>query len=286
MLELAWSSGSRNVAYATYQGVFVHDLETGTEKQLIDSPIFPLQSDLAFSPNSPLLAFANKEIRIWDTNTWNVMSTVDDDARALAFSPDGHILASASGAKVILWDIESGQQLRSFTGENDKYKMREVAYAPNGELIAATNSVREVIVWKANTGEVQLRIEAQPAFSPDRLAFIPNGRLLAVAASSGLWLQLWDVVDGELIHTFVAGTYTDGIAINPRGNIVASAGGQPNIIEFWNLETKERIGQLEVAHKEWDIDMVNDIAFSPDGYLLASAGGAGSGVLIWGIKQP
>lgn len=283
VFDIAWSPDSRNLAFVNPSGIFIHSLDTGIEKRILDLTEPKVRSDIAYSPDGDIVAFADMKVQLWDIQTGELLQTFDDEARAIDFSPDGRHLVSASGSQVLLWDVASGQQVGAFVGENNRGKMREVVYAPNGDMVAAGNSAYDVFVWEVDSGEIKFRLAT--GFPAYELAFSPDNRLLAMADSSGILLNLWDLDSGQL-HTLATQTYLNGISFSHEGDMLATAGGTPNFIELWDIGKKEQVMQFEVANQAANIDAVNDISFSPDGRMLASAGGSGSGVVIWGIALP
>lgn len=71
----------------------------------------------------------------------------------IAFSPDGKLLASASRREVLIWDIQSGRQLRSLTTSSSTQGFEYVAFSPNGSEIATFRSREAVEFWDVWTGE-------------------------------------------------------------------------------------------------------------------------------------
>jgi WD40 repeat protein len=64
----------------------------------------------------------------------------------VAISPDGRILASSGGDKVIrLWDVASGQPLRVIHGHTDW--VLTVAFSPDGSLLASAGAEKTIRLW-------------------------------------------------------------------------------------------------------------------------------------------
>jgi WD40 repeat protein len=286
--DIAWSPDSRSVAFLKFDGLFVLDLATGQQRQVQDATTFDQRSEIAFSPEGELLAqsVVGEEIRLFNVQTGKLAQTfVDDGAESFAFSPEGRSMISTGSPVLKLWDVASGRLIREFESPEPIYKFREVAFAPSGEFVAASTTGGGIFVWNVNSGDIKFQTTIS-LFLARELVFSPDSQLLAVGDSSRSGLQLWSIDAEQMTLGVNTQTAVNGIAFTRDGSVIASAGGAPNVIEFWNTENEERIARIELATREFDLDFVEDISFSPDGRLFASAGGGGSGIVIWGVVLP
>ena len=132
-------------------------------------------------------------MRLWDAATGHPIATLHATragsrygVRAVAFSPDGKLLASAGAdGTVRLWNPATGHPIGAplHTGAS----VLGVAFSPDGRLLASAGADGTVRLWNPATG--------RPAGAPLHatstghgvfaVAFSPDGQLLAGAASDG-----------------------------------------------------------------------------------------------------
>jgi WD40 repeat protein len=85
-------------------------------------------------------------VRVWDLDSGQSRTLPgSNDSTAVAYSPDGHHLASANEDWTVrVWDLDSGQS-RALTGHTSA--VYAVAYSPDGRHLASAGVDRTVRVW-------------------------------------------------------------------------------------------------------------------------------------------
>lgn len=130
-----------------------------------DVPLFPAPSDasgyylsivnlLQVSADGSLIALPGSNPRIVDAKTGEVVQKLTghrDGVRAMAFSPDGSRVATASwDGTARIWDVKSGVQ-RVQTGHIGS--VASVAFSPDGRQLITGGSDGAVRVWDTETGQ-------------------------------------------------------------------------------------------------------------------------------------
>lgn len=88
------------------------------------------------------------------TTPLSVFRSIKEDPGAVAFSPDGRHLLSASGFELLLWDIPSAKTLRRLEIPGMFRDITACAFSPDGKTILAGSNDGKVATWETETGKL------------------------------------------------------------------------------------------------------------------------------------
>jgi RNA polymerase sigma factor (sigma-70 family) len=250
------ASGSRD------GGLHLWDLATGKERRRLTGHLLGITA-VAFAPDGRTLASVdanggnpgetraspqNSTLRIWDVATGKQLHlrAQAGGLHALAFAPDGTILASAGrdDHAIHLWDPATGRELRRLqaadTSKSPFEGITNLAFSPDGRTLASVSyyeyksnlrvtdadSKREkpgLRLWEVSTGRERVRM-----YFPRNLvrcvSFSPDGKLLALGCRDGT-TQLTDALTPGKERGVLRGhgDAVNAIAFSPDGKLLVTA---------------------------------------------------------------
>lgn len=132
-------------------GRLLHTLESETD--------FCKAEGLAFSPDSELLAVAGARherddvVRLWRVSDGSVHQdlAIGQDAKAVAFSPDGRWLAAGSSDELTIWEMPEGavwHTLDHVAQVEGSDWITDLAFSPDSTLLAAGRWIGILELWQ------------------------------------------------------------------------------------------------------------------------------------------
>jgi WD40 repeat protein len=286
VMDIAFSPDSQLVGYGTI-GNAVRVRRTDTLAIAQDFTGFDFANVyVAFSPHGKIFAVAQKEIRLYDTETWRrlpvefaadeIFAKATFAVRSVDFSPDGTgILAAGlnlergnSFGRTVVWQTDTGKQR---FGVSHKFPVDAAAFSPDGKKILSGSSV--FLILDAETGEVlrEVAFQRTPCYdagwSPDSRRFVAAGAVRGCA--------VFDVGTGEQLPIFDEPPYPKAnrstACYTPDGSQIVT-GGLDKIIRVYDVKSLRVVMQFPSSGGDQPIDApLLAVATSLDGRWIAAA---------------
>jgi WD40 repeat protein/tRNA A-37 threonylcarbamoyl transferase component Bud32 len=187
---VSFSADGTTLATAGSSGVRFWNVATGA---VLDSVGGISVDDVAFSPTGPLVAFVRNEggdAEIWDVARRSRIRTLEASGYAVAFSPDGRMLATAGDEpRVQIWDVESGKLIREF--EQNVGGVQTLEFSSDGKTLAVSGFDPVASLWDVATG-TQIGPRLPAGTRTTMLDQSPDGRHLLTTAANGQG-AVWDI---------------------------------------------------------------------------------------------
>jgi WD40 repeat protein len=220
-----------------------------------------------------------------DDQPFNTL-TMNFDPQAVAFSPDGKILAVAGGdpvGEVALWNVAAGRQIadRTLPGSFEPtgpraFEVDAVAFSPDGKTLVTGADDGAVTLWGPATGRMRaigtLAAATLSGTPVSALAFSPDGKTLVMGNSDAT--TVWDVGARRQVARFPVAAYS--LAFSADGKTLALVGDGDVVL--CDLATRKVTATLTTGYENW----VSAAAFSPDGKTLATSSYDGT-TTLWDV---
>jgi WD40 repeat protein len=220
-----------------------------------------------FSGDGAILALSrdDDEVTLWESSTGRALHRLEvprgpgGSGRAIAFSPDGKTLASATlshevtdeGYEVCavrLFSMKTGKEFRVL--KTAGYRRPSLAWSPNGGILAVVGN--EVGLWDLASGrEVSQMVVGIVTCSP---VFAANGRILAIAStdsdSKDAEVELLEVASGKVRATLKGSPRSQGfsyLAFSSDGKLLA-AGTYEGTVLIWDMTRLTTVKKWPKGH--------------------------------------
>lgn len=173
------------------------DISTKSKIDVLEGEI----DDCSLSPDGKILATVDSNVRLWDMTTKKQIGIIEPPTNpyTVDFSPNGKLLASEVGDKVIVWDVSTRRKVATLWLSRDEFQyhtyplLNYFIFAPNSKFIATSynriDNKIEIVLWNISKEETvaQMTIDGY-VWS---MAFSPDGKILATGLDRTI--KLWDV---------------------------------------------------------------------------------------------
>ncbi|HVX85401.1 MAG TPA: hypothetical protein VH253_11520 [Phycisphaerae bacterium] len=185
---------------------------------------------------------------------------------ALAFSPDGSLLAAAYGDGIInLWNPGTGQLVRTInTGDPP---IKHLAFAASKHLLVASATDQTWSVWDTDRGSRIVRSGSATASGP--VVFFPDDDHVAIAETDGV--AVCDAQDARLIQEIPISGHVLCMDATPEGPTLAVGSDAPILALFGKTltmtasktPTLTAAGNEALKSRPYAVGAVYDVHFAP-----------------------
>ncbi|MEP7242137.1 MAG: WD40 repeat domain-containing protein [Gammaproteobacteria bacterium] len=269
IVDIAWSPDGRSLAVAGGEGAVMLVESVADKPQVRELGEHGMGSiALVWQPGTGIVASSGQDssVALWNTADRSVFKRLRPGTawtEHIRFSPDGKLLATATGKVLSVWD-GAGELLHKF--EPHETSIAAIAWdKPGRDLAAATQGA--VCVHRIEPPQFTQRRFPWPAACLTA-AFSPNGKVLASGMQDGT-LHFWMLTTGKdsQMRGYPSKVTLTEWSANSRYLATASA----SAVVLWDFGGKGPEGSqpLELTgHTE----RISHLAFHPSGPWLVSAG--------------
>lgn len=191
----------RTYTSLAYNGIYIWDVRSGETKAYFKPKGSITRPPLTFSPNGTKLV--TQDARPFHTQLWDVEHqqnhiTLKQDADAVAFSPDGSLLATISSFDIHIWDAHTEKRIRELIiQEEDAVNGMTMVFSPESSILLVSK-YSHVLPYCLDTIELfdiktskKLHSLSGHTETIETLVFSHDGKVLASGSRDGTVI-LWD----------------------------------------------------------------------------------------------
>ncbi|MYF98298.1 hypothetical protein F4212_04070 [Candidatus Poribacteria bacterium] len=191
----------RTYTSLAYNGIYIWDVRSGETKAYFKPKGSITRPPLAFSPNGATLV--TEDASTFHTSLWDVQHqqnhiTLKQDADAVAFSPDGSLLATIRSFDIHIWDAHTGKRIRELNiQEEDASDGTTVVFSPESYILLVSKyshvlpyCLDTIELFDIKTSKNLLSLSGHTE-TIETLVFSHDGKVLASGSRDGTVI-LWD----------------------------------------------------------------------------------------------
>ncbi|MDX2161770.1 MAG: WD40 repeat domain-containing protein [bacterium] len=225
LYALDWNSDGTQLAVGRSSTIQVWNIETGVLLYELQQQTESIRA-LDWHPAGRLLATVSQDgfpnnVYVWDVaSRENIFSPVVGDTLAVAWSPNGNVLAISKFGEIQLWDVTSQSQFQTIT--TPEYVV-SLAWSPDGRRLASADTYTPessaVRIWDTTSGALLDTFEGYAAVVT-AITWDPLGELLVSASYDGT-VRVINVMSDSVVATYNADGIIFDVAYSPYGGQLA-----------------------------------------------------------------
>ena len=154
------------------------------------------------------------------------------------FSPDGRIIATGSGDKLVkLWDTATGQFIRTLSGHSGA--VMSLDFSPDGTMLVSGGLDGDIRIWEVATGlRLKSWSENGTKLEPIKaVVFSPDGKFIASGGYDSV-VRVWDIATAELKvdHRHHSSQIT-GLAFLSNNEVISTS--HDGTVRQWDFQSGE-----------------------------------------------
>ncbi len=191
---------------------------------------------------------------------------------SVSLSADGRYVISANDMSLKLWDVSTGQCVRTFEGHSDF--VLSVCLSADGRYALSGSQDKTLKLWEVSTGQC-LRTFVGHSSSVTSVCLSTDDKY-ALSGSQDKTLKLWEVSTGQCLRTFEGhSSSVTSVCLSADGKYALS-GSDDETLKLWEVSTGQCLRTFE-GHR----DRVMSVSMSADGRYAIS--GSQDGLKLWSL---
>jgi WD40 repeat protein len=256
---------------------------------------------ITISPNQQIFASGSWDasICLWSLDTGKLLQTLaapkktsnnskDDfkDVAALAFTPDGDRLISASyDCTIKIWELNTGKLLATLRKDTDHphrsfnlgSKVEALALSNDGQVLASGDFDNRVYLWDLQNPQSIHKFQTSSEVLS--LAFSPNSWKLCCGCLDGT-VYVWDLQKSLELKFTASKGFISSIVTSPDSQKIYS-GDEYGTITIWDINTGVKIGTWPGQHKS----AILTLAFHPQSPNVLASSGYDKKIIFWNLNS-
>ncbi|MEO1621200.1 MAG: NB-ARC domain-containing protein [Cyanobacteria bacterium J06632_3] len=200
------------------------------------------------------------------------------DTLAIAFSPDGSLLATAHSSREIhLIRTKDGQLLHVLSSPDINMWVWSLRFTPDGRYLISSAHDTAVRIWDVQAGRCtqQLNHASERSFIHCFVTVMTPKQFITCHEDGKV--RIWDRHTRQCHRSFEAHTgWIPAMDLSPSTHLLAT-GGQDALVKLWDWQTGRCLHTLTGHHGS-----IKQLAFADEGQLLVSSGYDGT-VNVWDV---